>query len=61
MAKYDYECVVCGHKMYDYTKGMLDPKPKCEKCDGEVNIVFNKSAQLGDTGFCRSKPSLKDF
>lgn len=61
MAKYDYKCTKCGHEMLNYRKGMNDPKPQCEKCNEDVEIVFNTSAKIGDTGFCQSRPSLKDF
>jgi len=61
MAKYDYKCEKCEHEIIDHIKKMVDPHPPCPKCGGKLAVVYNTSASIGDTGFCPSKPKLKDF
>ena len=57
MAKYDYKCSDCGHEIIDHIKGMTEPHPPCPECEGKLEVVYNVSASVGDTGFCRSRPT----
>ena len=51
MAKYDVECKKCGE--FEIEKKMTEELPKCPKCDGSLEQVFNYAppVKFNGTGF----------
>lgn len=57
MPKFDYKCTECDNQMLDFVKRISEDKPPCDACGSPVETLFLSAPAVGDTGFCRSRPT----